>query len=207
MQIILDFDYTIFDTDKFRDAVQKIFLKRGVSAELFTASYEQSKSVSGCWNPDKQVEIFENYVITNTQVIREKLYEAAKKTHLFLYKDVLPFLKKSSKAYEFSILSYGEDKFQHAKINGCRTILKYFSKIIVTQDLDKSKEASELARGKSAILIEDNPYALSAVKKYAPNIITVRINRGAGRYATVASGEGIDYEIRGLEEMDGLVKL
>ena len=86
-----------------------------------------------------------------------------------------------------------------------RELVKYFDKIVITQNLYKDKEVSDLSEGKPTVFVEDNPMALSAVKKYAPHIVTVRINRGAGRYTKEISGEGIDYEVKELSEIEDIL--
>ena len=205
MRIILDFDYTIFDTDKFRGAVQAMFAKHGVGAELFKRSIEESRGEAGEWHPVKQFEILRKERIDKINSIREMLNRLTDDSQQYLYEDTMPYLEKASKNHEFSIVSYGEDKFQGAKIRGCRGACKYFNKILVTQNLNKDKEAGEIARGERAIFIEDNPIALVAVKKFSPNIITLRMNRGEGRHASVPSGEGVDYEAKNLEEAEKIV--
>ena len=205
MQIILDFDYTIFDTDKFRGAIQAMFAKHGVGAELFKRSIEESRGEQGEWHPVKQFEILRKEGIGKVDSIREMLNLLTDNSQHYLYEDTMPFLEKASKNHEFSVVSYGEDKFQGAKIRGCREACKYFNKIVVTQNLNKDKEAGEIARGDRAIFIDDNPSALSAVKKLSPNIITVRMNRGEGRHATLPSGEGIDYETESLVEVEKML--
>jgi len=202
MKIILDFDYTIFDTDKFRGAVQAMFAKHGVGTELFKRSIEESRGEAGEWHPVKQFEILKKEGIDKINSIRETLNRLTDNSQQYLYEDTMPFLEKASKNNEFSVVSYGEDKFQGAKIRGCGEACKYFNKILVTQNLNKDKEAGEVARGDRAIFIEDNPMALAAVKKLSPNIITVRMNRGEGRHATLPSGEGIDYHVRNLLEVE-----
>ena len=205
MKIILDFDYTIFDTAKFRGAIQGMFSEHGVDAELFTRSIEESRGTAGDWKPDKQLEILESRGMSKISSMRHGFNSLTKNSQEYLYGDTMPFLKKMSEYHKFIVLSYGEDEFQGMKIRGCKEASKYFDKILVTQNLSKDKEASEIADQEPAIFIEDNPLALAACKKYAPNIITVRLNRGEGRHALVPSGDGVDYEVLELAEVEKLI--
>jgi len=205
MKIILDFDYTIFDTAKFRNAIQTMFSGHGVDAELFARSIEESRGTAGDWKPDKQLEILESRGMSKISSMRDGFNSLTNNSQEYLYTDTMPFLKRMSKDHNFVVLSYGQDKFQGMKIRGCREAYKYFDNILVTHNLSKDKEASEIANKEPAIFIEDNPTALSASKKYAPSIITVRLNRGEGRHAIVPSGDGVDHEVESLGEVENLI--
>ena len=91
------------------------------------------------------------------------------------------------------------------KLAGCGKATKYFDKVLITQNLNKDKEASDLSEGNPTIFVEDNPLALSATKKIAPHITTIRINRGVGRYMDEPSESGIDYDVTSLKEVEKII--
>jgi len=125
-----------------------------------------------------------------------------------LYYDTNCFLRKWHKKANLILLSYGEAKFQKNKIKASK-IGKYFKKIIITRDIEKSKpfrKVPSLFQRGGIVFVEDNPQALSKTKTSFPQIITVRINRGEGKYYQEADNLQIDFSIKNLKELDKILK-
>ena len=206
MRIILDFDYTLFNAKELREAIKAVFLRYGVEDEVFQKTYEESRGTRRDWHPMTQLEILKNHHgINKTAQIANAMQKTLAKSYIFLYEDTLPFLKSVAKSNQLALVTYGEDSFQNAKVDGCKIMKKYFDRIIITQNIYKDKEAADLAAGGRALFVEDNPAALAATKKLAPNIITVRMNRGMGRYTNEVSGREVDYEVKELMEVEKMI--
>lgn len=206
MRIISDFDYTLFDTARLKRHIQGIFSTYGVGEELFARSLEASRGEGRDWKPKRQFEILKAEGAPHTEQIRKAVDALLEATHKFLYEDTIPFLERGKTSHSFALVTYGEDSFQNAKIAGLGGAAGYFEKIIITRNIYKDKEVSALAGGAPAIFLEDNPIALRAAKARVSQIITVRVNRGDGRYAGEMSGEGVDYEVKALNELEDIVK-
>lgn len=205
MKIISDFDYTLFDTARLKRHIRDIFSKYGINEELFVRSLEASRGEGRDWKPKRQFTILKAEGVPHTEQIRKEMDALLETTHKFLYEDTIPFLERGKTSHSFALVTYGEDSFQNAKIEGLHDAARYFDSIVITRNIFKDKEVGDLAGGAPAIFIEDNPLALSRTKKYAPHIITVRMNRGEGRYAQESSGEGVDYEVKELREIEGII--
>lgn len=205
MRIILDFDHTLFDTPRLKETIQRIFINHGVTEDNFLRTFEESRGQGRDWKPERQFEILKNLGIPSVDGIRQESYGVMKGSNLFLYEDTIPFLSRIYRNHPLVLLTYGEDSFQKMKLDGCPDAIKYFDKIVITQNLYKDKEANELSQGKSAVFVDDNPRALAATKSCAPHIVTVRINRGVGRYVDEPSGRGINYEVSNLKEVENLI--
>lgn len=205
MLIIFDFDHTLFDTPRLKAAIQEIFGKHGVDEEMFLRTHDESRGEGRDWKPERQFEILKNLGIQTVTSICEEFEKVMRESCMFLYEDTMSFLEKAKQDHALVLITYGESQFQEKKLQGCPKMIKYFDKIVITQNLYKDKEVGDLSLGKTAIFVEDNPVALYAAKKYAPNIITVRINRGIGRYADEVSQEGIDYEVKDLQGVEILL--
>jgi FMN phosphatase YigB (HAD superfamily) len=206
MRIIFDFDHTLFDTPRLKRAVEGVFVKHGVSRELFCKTMEESKGEGRDWKPERQFEILEARGTGNVKNIQRDFEDILGHGEIFLYNDTLPFLERARQAHFLALLSYGEDSFQNAKINGCGHVREYFDRVVITQNLYKDKEAAELAGKGSALFVEDNPIALLKTKQYAPHIVTVRMKRGEGRYENEESHGGVDYEVKSLSEVESIIK-
>jgi FMN phosphatase YigB (HAD superfamily) len=209
MKIIFDFDHTLFSAKQFYFALKKAFFKLGVKEKLFQETFEKSKGVGRDYKPEKQFKLIHK---TRPEIKIEKLKKSFEKilktAPKFLYNDVLGFLKKWSKEADSILLSYGEEKFQKNKIKASK-IGKYFKKIIITRDIEKSKPFRKvpLFREKGGIIfVEDNPRALSKTKTSFPQIITVRINRGEGKYCQKPNNPQIDFSIKNLKELEKILK-
>lgn len=205
MKVLLDFDYTLFDTFRFRETIKDVFKKHGVSYELFAQTREESKHGGRDWKPSRQFEILKSQGITSISSIQKEFKMILNSAEEFLYADTLPFLQKARKSGTIFLITYGEDEFQNAKVDACPSFKRYFDKIVVTQNIYKDKEAQELAGDGKAVFIEDNPIALSAAKKIVPTIVTVRMKRPNGCYINEPSGEGVDYEVGSLHEVESIV--
>jgi len=205
MRIIFDFDHTLFDTPRLKAAIREIFARHDVGEEMFLRTHDESRGGGRDWKPDRQFEILKSLGGSTINLIQREFEKVMSESYMFLYEDTMPFLAKAEQDHVLNLVTYGESSFQKKKLAGCPKLAKYFAEIVITQNLYKDKEVSELARGKAAMFVEDNPAALSAVKQYAPHIVTVRINRGTGRYADEASGHGIDYEVKELSEIEDIL--
>lgn len=213
MLIILDFDHTLFDTPRLKQAIEDMFLKHGISHDLFLETLEESKGEGPAnkagkrdWKPEQQFKILKSRGLSNVDAIREQFVKVLQESHTFLYEDTLPFLKKVSKDNSLALLTYGEDSFQNMKLEGSSCAVKYFGKIVITQNIFKDKEARELAQGAKCIFVDDNPTALSAAKKMAEHIVTVRIKRGEGRYENEPTFGGVDCEVKALGEVERIIE-
>lgn len=205
MRIIFDFDHTLFDTPRLKSVIQEIFKSHGVDEELFRKTHDESRGGGRDWKPDRQLEILKTLGLLNIDRVRHELEKLMSESCRFLYNDTVPFLKKVEPDHKLALVTYGESSFQESKLNGCPEMTGYFDKIVITQNLYKDKEVNDLSGGKLAVFVEDNPAALAAAKKYAPHIVTVRINRGVGRHASEPSGVGVDYVVKNLTEVENIV--
>ena len=204
MNVILDFDYTLFDAALLREAVGKVFLQNGVDRDLFFRTLEESKKGQVDWKPFWQLELLKRYGVRTTEKIQREFERVVGDAHLFLYSDTLPFLEKAKRSHSLKLLSYGEDAFQQMKIQGCR-IGHYFDDIVITRNLVKDREAKELAGKTKSVFVEDNPRALEAAKQHHPELVTIRIWRGGGAWKDEPSGRGIDYEAKDLREVERFI--
>ena len=207
MKIIFDFDHTLFSAKQFYFALKKAFFKLGVKEKLFQETFEESKGVGRDYKPEKQFKLIHK---TRPEIkigkLKESFEKILKTAPKFLYNDVLGFLKKWSKEADFILLSYGEEKFQKLKIENSG-IKKYFKRVIITRDIDKSKPFKKLfSENKKIIFVEDNPQALSKTKTSFFQIITVRINRGEGKYYQEPDNSQIDFSIKNLKELEKILK-
>jgi len=206
MKIIFDFDHTLFSTKRFYFFMKKIFREAGIDERLFQETFEKSKGKGILYNRKRQFNlIIRNRPEINLEFLQKKSEKALKETNRFLYPDVLPALENFKKEYNLYLLSYGKDKFQEDKIEKSK-IKKYFKEIYITRDINKTSVLERfLEKKEKALFVDDNPEALSKIKKKFPKIITVRISRGKGKYKNYPDNPEIDFSVKTLKELEKIL--
>lgn len=206
MKLIFDFDYTLFQTSKLRDAIAHVYFSQGISQEIFLATLEQSRGDGRDWKPEIQLNLIAALHPIDVSFCKNGIDEAVSCASQFFYEDSIPFLRKIQGMYPMYLVTYGEDSHQNAKIYASQ-IAHLFEKIIVTKDITKVSALSGIIfhEGKGTIFIEDNPLALQEAKKAFPLLTTVRINRGEGRYTNDPDGEGIEHTIKSLVDLSSIL--
>jgi len=203
MKIIFDFDHTLYSTQRFYDALKKSFYNLGVDENLFQKTFNQSKKTGKGYEAVEQVELIckeKPSVCKNDlkDVFEEILGED------FIYPDVVSVLK-DLKSYDLYILSYSKIDLQGEKIS-CSKIRKFFKEAYITDD-DTKVSAMEriISKDEKAVIVDDNLEVLSKLKNKFSNLVTVRMNRGEGKYKDWPDNSEVDYSIRKLEELKNIL--
>lgn len=210
VKLIFDFDHTLFSAKKLYFALKETFRKIGVDENLFQETFQKSKGKGRDYNPAKQFKlIVKKKPEISIEKLKREFKEILNQSPKFLYPDTIWFLKRWYNKANLISLSYGEEEFQKLKIRESE-IKKYFKKVIITKDIEKSKPFRkvpplEKERDKKIIFVEDNPTALVKIKKTFKNVITVRINRGEGKYTKEPNNPQIDFSIKNLKELDRIL--
>jgi len=166
MSIILDLDYTLFDTEKHKKEIAKIF---NISYRDFLADYAKYfKNKELNYNVYKHLSILlkqKRIDLKSANRIRKEIVELMKKSDKFLFSQAKDLVKKlNQEKKEMILLSFGDHVFQSQKIKYL-SIKKYFKKIIITSR-DKDQVVDFLKKSKEAhIIINDKPRESLALKK------------------------------------------
>lgn len=207
MKIIFDFDYTLFDTRRFKLAFQKAFEKLGVDRQLFYQTYKESVKKHLYYHPGIQfdliIKVKPKFSFKKLQKTLEEVLEA---TNKFLYLDTLSFLEKWQGKFELFLLSSGQDEFQRKKIenSGIKT---FFEKIFTTQELTNKIASLKkvLDPEETGFFVDDRPEALLGAKKVFPKLITVRMKRTKGKYRKEPDNPQIDFSIKNLTGLERIL--
>lgn len=184
-QVYLDFDSTVYNTDKlFIDILNKCE-EYGIKKEQILNIKQKFREQNKLFN------IFEilNYINNN---IDKKLYEEIenilKNGEQYIYGDVYQFiLKLKEKKYEVNILTYGEKIWQDLKIDGCK-IRNYVDEVFISE---KEKNNLDYISYNSSVFIDDNPKELlSFLSKNPLKVIRIR-RKDAGNSKEVLENKDI----------------
>lgn len=169
--ILIDFDRTIFDTDRFYEMIRSNIADR--------TTYENFYSLYSSYQSEyKVMNIFDmlSGALTEMEIERLRsisLYQAP----LFVFSDARIFLEKLQKFNEdFIIFTYGNYEFQRFKIHAAG--MNSYSSIITSQPKHTHSIIS-----KAKIIIDDNPNFVEDV--IGSGCEVVRMQRPDLKYSSV----------------------
>jgi phosphoglycolate phosphatase-like HAD superfamily hydrolase len=180
--ILLDFDHTLFDTDRFFWVdLKSTFARFGVPEEVWEKSYEAIWPLG--YSLAKHLDELERLGAVAGDAIRRTmlatLQAAFSDLRPYLFPDVPAFLESARhKAYELILLSFGDPAWQSYKVRASG-LAPSFQKIIYTAKRDGKGELLEVLGSSYAELraIDNNPADLDSMKARHPNLLTHLICR------------------------------
>ncbi len=173
MVVVVDFDYTLFNTHLFYNAFKEVFFKNGVSEEDWKRTYDETLKWDGGdygfdYSFEKQVDrlIEEGYLLNRNEVV-EDLY-ATLSDH-FLYEDAIPFLEDMKQHFpERMLITAGNADYQRTKVEGVG-VDEYFTDLVYTNG-DKDKYVSKVYKDyDKVVFINDDIHENIALKQAMPH--------------------------------------
>lgn len=185
--IVFDFDHTLFSTTQFKSETANNLLGIGIPLKIIQET-EQGAKINGCYlGFKKQVGLIKK-ALPNNHILLSELLNAfelvMENSNRFIYPDVRSTLRiLLRRNYHLILLSSGERHSQRRKINNSG-IAKYFQRIIVSSQLEKTKSFAGIFRKRSQMFyVEDSLIAIKEIKKKFPSVITIRVCRQDGAYS------------------------
>lgn len=181
MKIYLDFDGTLFNTDKFYQDYLVILNKYNIS------SFEIEKMKKELFtNRRFNLDILTDYIISKYNIKNLKQEVESLYNNSYVFEDVIPFLEKY-KNYNLILLTLGDIDYQNRKIESSN-LTKYFQDIIIT-DVDKSQLDINY---KDNLFIDNNPKEL--IKFQNKGGKTIRIRRIEDKYSVIDLDNVLEYK-------------
>lgn len=166
----IDFDNTLFNTEKFYNDLLELIKKYDVCEKNINDYYNKFLS-NELFNPIKIINIIIEKSSSKEQ-IKKEIDLFLKDLSMYLYGDTIGFLEYlNNKDYHINLLTYGDYEYQNIKINNS-VIKKYFSKIIITT---KNKCDLNLDYN-NAIFIDDDIKQIKGLLNKNANVIRIRRN-------------------------------
>lgn len=161
MITIIDLDYTMLDTKKFKEDMASLF---GMSTKEWGDSYRRHfKDKKINYNLEKHLDILHEEGLVKNKAEAEKIKKSFNEffdtIEDYLYPETEKFLKHlKDKGEELVLASFGDIGWQKKKVDGLKKIKKLFTSIILE---DKGKEENEALkelknRGEKIRIINDN---------------------------------------------------
>lgn len=181
MKIYIDFDGTLFNTDKFYQDYLVILNKYNIS------SFEIEKMKKELFtNRRFNLDILTDYIISKYNIKNLKQEVESLYNNSYVFEDVIPFLEKY-KNYNLILLTLGDIDYQNRKIESSN-LSKYFQDIIIT-DVDKSQLDINY---KDNLFIDNNPKELIKFQNNGGKII--RIRRIEDKYSVIDLDNVLEYK-------------
>ena len=185
MNFYLDFDRTLFDTDRFYLDLEKI-IDKYISIEIFN-EYKNNDCIEGFNTNVILHEISKDYEINSN--IYNEINEFMQSSYQYIYDDVIPFLAKYRQKYHFIILTKGNEEFQMQKIKYSH-IMDYIEDIIVTL-----KDKGDLNLDyQNSLFVDDSKIELLSINKNNPKKLFCinRKEKDNNEFLTIKSFDEID---------------
>lgn len=174
-KIYIDFDGTLFDTDKFYKDFINVCSNYNIDLEKVDSSKELLFLETNLFDMD----IIVDYLINKYKLSLEFKDEVNKLfSSKYVFFDVIPCLEILKKTHELIILTYGRFNYQTRKINGSN-LKGYFKDIIIT---DKNKSTLSNIDYKNSIFIDNNPEEIKRFKEVGAKKV-IRIRRDVDKYS------------------------
>lgn len=189
----IDFDSTLFDSNKYLHELYEICEKYGTNREkldeIIDSIFKHHK--------DFFIDDLLNYLLEEKKVNKKIKEDFIKLENTsFLYNDSLNFLKAIKEKYTPILLTCGNISHQEKKINACN-IAQYFSNIIITPG-NKSKVSK--VDYKNSIFLDNNPKEIESFLNVGAKKV-IRIRRDTDKYSK------IDLNISNVEEYTSLYEV
>lgn len=177
MDLILDFDHTLFNAEEFKQALRDRLALFEISSSQFDHTYQAIKHKFGYYNYPEHLKILASYKQLNEYDLILGFQEVIDTAKEFLYPDTTSFLNqlKNNPKLKIFLLTLGQDKFQQAKVSASG-IKNYFNQVF---DIQKSKlyffeNHKEFSH---CIFVDDRGKKIDEIKKRFPQITAIWLKR------------------------------
>ncbi len=177
LEVILDFDYTIFDAKKFKLALAKSLGKFGVSVSFFLKSYPLAvKKSRGQYNYiyRKHIQLIKQKNPRLPEILaREALESVIHKSNRYLYRDTLSFLQDlNERDFKLILVTHGNQAFQKQKLQHSG-LKNYFANVILSSNLKMVTLKRIEHKFGRAFFISDHINELIQIKQHLPKLIPI----------------------------------
>lgn len=196
MQVYIDFDYTLFDTNAMREGFIYA-LDFAVTREQFVEAEQALWDKKGVlYTLEKHAEELAKKTDKATIGQIEEIMSSKLLDHGFesLYPDAISFLE-NNKEHDLHIITFGDPEWQREKIK-CVGITDLVLDVITT-DQPKEQLLSKLSIDGGAVFLSDRGSEIDAMKQELPNERYIWVHRLDAPYYN-ESCEYADYEVADL---------
>lgn len=190
-EVILDFDYTLFDAGKLKLALADSLRQYGVGREHFFTTYPravQRHAGRYSYSLERHVDLLRGFVPALPRAAALRAFgRVVAGSWRYLYPDTTYFLRQLRRhGFHIMLVTHGNPAFQRRKLRGSR-IRPFFDTVVFSNQL-KIVTLRQLARRFDEVFfVSDHPRELAAVKHRLPQLLPVMKLGGHGDLASARS--------------------
>lgn len=172
-RIIFDFDYTLFDTGRFKQNMGLIADACGINQKFFWQTYQQTVEknlVTYNYDIDYHCYLIKKDYFFDKVRFKREILKLINNSYQFLYSDTLSVLSKLYLEYELVLFTLGNKNFQKSKIEGSQ--IKEFFKDIIYSELIKQYNFTKVISTNLNYFISDSVIEVEEAVKY-DNVVAV----------------------------------
>lgn len=190
MKIFIDFDDVVFNTQRYKTDLKKIFFRFGISADLFERLYfayppNSNNSSVKTYQLEKHLQVLRKKVSFKKSELRKAVERFLADTKKYVFPDTVFFLNHFKKKQLF-LISHGDRNFQRKKIQGSG-LASYFQAVEITGrkkslSLKKFLGKSQKEKPEKIFFLDDRLHYLEETKRRLPEVVSILLKRKEGRY-------------------------
>lgn len=181
MRIIIDFDYTIFDTNALRKQILARIGDPALTLERYVDFEHDVIEQHGVYIPDMHKELIVSAGHSDPLTIDGAFESSLEDAQECLYHDVLPYIEHARrKASHMMLLSFGTPEWQTLKIMSSG-IEGHFDEVLVT-DTKKEDAIGAFPNLDTTVFINDRGCEIDGIKHRFPEIRAVWLRRPGTPY-------------------------
>lgn len=175
--LIFDFDYTLFDTFKFKQVLGRSLCRHGISENFFWQTYQQTVNrdkQAYNYNLDYQLEIIAGSCDLNREQARQDIGRVIEQAADFIYPEAEEVLKIFSDKEDFNLilLTLGNYDFQKAKVENSG-LTGYFQEVVITSFSKVHSYHLTIPSDNKAVFVSDSLQEIFEVRNDYPQVMAI----------------------------------
>ncbi len=176
-EVILDFDYTLFDTARFKRALAQALVPHGVGAQRFKVLYPKAVERRGRryrYSTEKHLQLLRREVPTLSLVAgRRSLGAVIERSREFLYPEARAFLQRLRRhGFRLVLVTRGDPTFQLRKVR-YSFIRHLFYSVVSAPGHKAATLRSVLRKGRPTYFVTDHSGELADVHRVFPWVFPI----------------------------------
>lgn len=202
--LVLDFDAVLFDDVRFKFDYRAIFTHAGISDEDFIQTYELTKKVNDCYDPNTHLSILlERYPSLVMEDLKMQIDALLDRTSTYLYAETKSFLEFCKKRDVHLFLLSTGPSFQEKKISASG-LASFFEEIVIiskTSKLDPLCQLTAKHNYQPVVFVDDKMEVVDEIEQNEPQIRVVQLIRRSSQQRSHLAPTVVN-----LGELEGLIK-
>lgn len=184
--IVVDFDRTIFDSDRLYQDLYSLCEEEGISRNVLNPADALVPPDNLLFNFFLMIQCSQAITVDQATVAIKRMGSFVQNEGgCYVFADVIPFLRSViDDGLQVIVLTYGDHQFQTAKFVGSK-LSSFCNRFLVTSEAKWRR--SEIFDSPSVFFLDDNPKNIDGVKEKFPQVSAVEVKREGTKYQSAHS--------------------